>query len=72
MVVFCFVACLLAAIVISIFVIVIEDERIIRSEEDLRRCTMTDCYFNSDLMCRSLSDTWNPDLLDNCPDYAED
>ena len=70
--VICFAAGLMAAIVISIFVIVIHDEKIIRSEEDLRRCTMTDCYFNSDLLCRSLSDSWNPDLLDNCPDYTED
>lgn len=63
---------LLVGITAVIFLVVIQDEKRIRSEADLRRCTMTDCYFNNDLLCRSLSDTWNPDLLDNCPDYTED
>ena len=50
----------------------IQDEKQIRSEATIRPCTMTDCYFNEDLMCRSLSESWNPALLDNCPDYTED
>ena len=37
-----------------------------------RTCTMTDCFHNSDLQCHSVSDKWNPDLLDGCPDYSED
>lgn len=41
-------------------------------EAEERACTMTDCYFNNDLKCTSPSSTWNPDLLDNCPDYTED
>lgn len=51
---------------------VMQDEKQIRSEAAIRPCTMTDCYFNEDLLCRSLSDSWNPALLENCPDYTED
>lgn len=39
---------------------------------DERRCTMTDCFYNEDLECQSVGDLWNPDLLDDCPDYIED
>lgn len=49
-----------------------QDEKQIKEEADLRTCTQTDCYFNDGLMCRSLSESWNPALLDNCPDYTED
>ena len=41
-------------------------------EPNERTCTMTDCFNNSDLQCHSVSDNWNPDLLDKCPDYDED
>ena len=63
---------ILLGVVFVIGLVVIQDERRIEAEAELRRCTETDCYFNDDLMCRSLSDTWNPELLDNCPDYTED
>ena len=67
-----FIASICLAFVILVLIIFIQDEQRIRTEEDLRRCTETDCYFNEDLICRSLSETWNPELLDNCPDYTED
>lgn len=67
-----FVAGIMLTISVIAAVIVIQDEQRIRSEAEIRRCTMTDCYFNDDLGCRSLTDTWNPELLDNCPDYTED
>lgn len=41
-------------------------------DQEDRTCTMTECYFNEDLKCKSPSSTWNADLLNNCPDYTED
>lgn len=67
-----FMACICLGVSVVAVAVIIQDEKRIRSEADLRRCTETDCYFNEDLMCRSLSETWNPELLDNCPDYTED
>ena len=65
-------ACICIGIAAVTVIVTIQDEQTIRSEADIRRCTMTDCYFNECLGCRSLSDTWNPDLLEYCPDYTED
>lgn len=67
-----FVALIVIALIALMALVMYQDEKRIKDEEELRRCTMTECYFNDDLMCRSLTDTWNPDLLDNCPDYTED
>lgn len=67
-----FIICICLAFVILVISILIQNEQRIRSEADLRRCTETDCFFNEDLICRSTSYTWNPELLDNCPDYTED
>ena len=67
-----FIACICLGVSVVAIMVVMQNEKKISSEEDLRRCTETDCYFNEDLICRSLSDTWNPELLDNCPDYTED
>lgn len=63
---------LVIGIVAVVTMAVYQDEKRIKEEADLRPCTQTDCYFNDGLMCRSLTDSWNPDLLDNCPDYTED
>ena len=67
-----FITIICASVAAVAVLVIIQDEKRIMEEADLRRCTMTECYFNDDLMCRSLTDTWNPDLLDNCPDYTED
>lgn len=67
-----FIAVICASIVAVTVAAVIQDEKRIKEEADLRPCTQTDCYFNDGLMCRSLTDSWNPALLDNCPDYTED
>lgn len=69
---FYFLLGLIVSLLAIITIIVIQDERRIKSEKDIRRCTQTDCYFNDGLTCRSLSDTWHPALLDCCPDYTED
>ena len=67
-----FIASICLAFVVLAAIVVIQDENRIKDEAELRRCTMTECYFNRDLECISLTDCWNPDLLDNCPDYTED
>ena len=67
-----FVILLVIGIVAVVAMAVYQDEKRIKDEKDERPCTQTDCYFNDGLMCRSLSDSWNPALLDNCPDYMED
>ena len=67
-----FVLGIFLAMVAMAIIIVIQDGKRIQAEVDIRTCTMTDCYFNENLICRSLSDSWNPDLLNNCPDYTED
>lgn len=67
-----FIALMVVALIALMAFVYYQDEKRIKDEEDLRRCTMTECYFCDDLLCRSLTNTWNPDLLDNCPDYTED
>lgn len=67
-----FIAVICASIVAVTVMAVIQDEKRIKDEADERPCTQTDCYFNDGLMCRSLSETWNPALLKNCSDYTED
>ena len=67
-----FTSIIILSISIVAAIAVFQDENRIKAEADIRRCTMTDCYFNECLGCRSLSDTWNPDLLEYCPDYTED
>lgn len=66
------VACICLCLVMAIILAVAQDLKRVEDEANIRPCTMTDCYFNEDLLCRSLSDSWNPALLDNCPDYTED
>lgn len=41
-------------------------------EEAERTCIMTECLFNEASDCRSPSSTFNPDLLDYCPDYTDE
>ena len=66
------VGCICLSFIAVTILSVAQDQKRLEDEADIRRCTMTDCYFNECLGCRSLSDTWNPDLLEYCPDYTED
>ena len=37
-----------------------------------RRCVEMSCFYNTDGICQSVSDLWNPDLGEHCPDFSED
>lgn len=67
-----FISLIVISFIALMALVMYQDEKRIKEEADLRPCTQTDCYFNDGLMCRSLTDSWNPALLDNCPDYTED
>ena len=67
-----FIGCLFVGLIIIGVIASIQDEHTIKSEIAVRQCKMTECYFNRDFTCISLSDSWNPDLLDECPNYTED
>ena len=37
-----------------------------------RRCVEFTCYYNTGGFCQSVTDLWNPDLGEQCPDFSED
>ena len=37
-----------------------------------RRCVEMTCYYNTAGFCQSVTDLWNPDLGEQCPDFSED
>ena len=37
-----------------------------------RRCVEFTCYYNTAGFCQSVTDLWNPDLGEQCPDFSED
>ena len=37
-----------------------------------RRCVEMTCYYNTEGFCQSVTDLWNPDLGEQCPDFSED
>ena len=37
-----------------------------------RRCVEMTCYYNTGGFCQSVTDLWNPDLGEQCPDFSED
>lgn len=49
-----------------------EEEEFRNPHSDVRRCVQLNCFYNMEGFCRSVSDSWNPDFGEKCPDYSED